>query len=271
MSQILSPEDLVQLKEIILEELQILNGGIPSDEVQRLLLGFASKRGDYSFFEEQLIRKIITGDENGKLPSEELRELIIKNNFLNNPTSTQQDPPRNGKNAIYIDKNNPSSLFLVVDRSNLRFKKSKIRYVFDVNFSEFLINVRSTDEIIDQLKDQIETLKNRLAISESDKQTIKTAIQSLELDNFDLRTDIDELRGLLEESSIEIQNLELTTQDEISKIQQEAQDLIITANQKMVEKETEYIAFKNKVDLIFTVSNTYEEIIDNFKKIGIGV
>lgn len=271
MSQILSADDLLQLKEIILEELQIINGELPGDEVQRLLFGFASKRGDYSLFEETLVRKIITGDENGKLPSEQLREVIIRNSFLSNNLNVNQEITRNSKGAIYFNKNNPSPILLTVDRSNLRFKKSKIKYIFDLNFSEFVVNINSTDELIDQLKDQIENLKNKIAVTESDKETIKTALSSVELDNSDLRNEIDELQNLLQESLIDLQDLELTTQEEIIGIQSEAQQLILDANEKLLQKETEFLAFKNKVEIIFTVSSTYEEIIENFKKIGIGI
>lgn len=270
MSQILSPDDLLQLKEAILEELQIINGDIPSDEIQKLLLGFASKRGDFSLFEEQLVRKIITGDENGKLPSEQLREQIIRNNYLLNATSTQESITRNAKGGIVFDKSISSPIFLTVDRANLRFKKSKIKYTFDINFSEFLINVNNTDELIDQLKDQIENLKNKIAILETDKSTIKTTLTSVELDNVDLRNNIDELNQLLEESSIEFQELEVSKQEEINLIQNEAQALILDATNRLAEKQTEFTLFKNKVELIFTVSKTYEEIIENFKKIGIG-
>lgn len=270
MSQILSADDLLQLKEIILEELQIINGELPGEEVQRLLLGFASKRGDYSLFEEQLVRKIITGDENGKLPSEQLREVIIRNTFLSNNLNVNQEIARNSRGAIYFDKNNPAPILLTVDRSNLRFKKSKIKYVFDLNFSEFVVNVNSTEELIDQLKDQIENLKNKIAVTESDKETIKTALSSVELDNSDLRNEIDELQNLLQESLIDLQDLEITTQEEITTIQSEAQALILDASEKLLQKETEFLTFKNKVEIIFTVSNTYEEIIENFKKIGVG-
>lgn len=271
MSQILSPDDLLQLKEAILEELQIINGDIPSDEVQKLLLGFASKRGDFSLFEEQLVRKIITGNENGKLPSEQLREQIIRNNYLLNNVSIEQEISRNAKGSIIFDKSKSLPIFLTVDRSNLRFKKSKIKYTFDVNFSEFLINVNNTDELIDQLKDQIENLKNKIATLELDKTTIKTTLTSVELDNTDLRNNIDELNQLLEETSLEFQELEISKQDEINLIQNEAQALILDATNRLAEKQTEFALFKNKVELIFTVSKTYEEIVESFKKLGIGV
>lgn len=270
MSQILSPDDLLQLKEAILEELQILNGDIPADEIQKLLLGFASKRGDFSLFEEQLVRKIITGDENGKLPSEQLREQIIKNNYLLNDTGVEQDVERNGKGSIIFDRSKSTPIFLTIDRSNLRFKKSKIKYTFDINFSEFIISTNNTDELIDQLRDQIENLKNKIATLDSDKLTIKTTLTSVELDNRDLRNNIDELSQLLEQSSIEFQDLEISTQDQINIIQSEAQALILDATNKLAQKETEFSVFKNKVELIFTVSKTYEEIVENFKKIGIG-
>lgn len=270
MSQILSQEDLLQLKQAIVEELEIINGEIPGDEVQKLLLGFASKRGDFSLFEEQLVRKIITGDENGKLPSERLREQIIKNNYLLTNVNTQTDIKRNSKGSIVFDKKIQTPILLTVDRSNLRFKKSKIKYTFDINFSEFVINTNNTAELIDQLKDQIENLKNKIATLESDKETIRLSLTSVELDNADLRLSIDELNSLIEESSANIQELEISTQEEINRIQQEAQTLILDANNKLIEKETEFSTFKNKVDIIFTVSKTYEEIVENFKKIGIG-
>jgi hypothetical protein len=270
MSQILSQEDLLQLKQAIMEELEIINGEIPGDEIQQLLLGFASKRGDFSIFEEQLVRKIITGDENGKLPSERLREQIIKNNYLINNLNVQPDIKRNSKGAIFFDKKNQQPIFLTVDRSNLRFKKSKVKYTFDINFSEFLINVNNTDELIDQLKDQIENLKNKVSILESDKETIRVALKSVELDNIDFKQSISELENLLQQTTSDIQDLEVSTQDEINLIQQEAQQLILDANTKLTEKEAEFSLFKNKVDIIFTVSRTYEEIVENFKKIGIG-
>lgn len=271
MSQILSQEDLLQIKQAIIEELEIINGQIPNDEIQKLLLGFASKRGDFSLFEEQLVRKIITGDENGKLPSEQLREQIIKNNYLLNNTSEVKEIKRNSKGAIYYDKKNQEPILLTVDRSNFRYKKSKVKYTFDIKFSEFIVNFVNTDEIIEQLKDQIENLKNKIATLETDKESIKVSLVSVELNNIDLKTSIDELNSLLAESSINFQELEVSTQEKINTIQSEAQNLILEASGKLVETQTEFNIFKNKVDIIFTVSKTYEEIVDNFKKIGVGI
>lgn len=270
MSQVLSPEDLLQLKQAIMEELELLNNQVQGDELQQLLLGFASKRGDFSIFEEQLIRKIITGNENGKLPSESLREKIIKNNYIVNNVNIQEDLVRNSKGSIFYDKAKTTPIFLTVDSANLRFKKSKIKYTFDINFSEFIINPNNTQELIDQLKDQIETLKNQLAVNETDKETLKSTLKAIELDNQDLKFLIEDLQTSIADATLNMQELEQSTQEQITSIQKQAQDLILTANTKLAEKESEYINFKNKVELIFTVSKTYEDILENFKKIGIG-
>ncbi len=271
MSQILSVDDLVQLKEIILEELNIANNQSDSDSLQRLFQGFAAKRGDFSLFEEQLIRKIITGTENGKLPSEQLRELIIKNNYANNSSNQSVETKRNAVGSIYLNQNENPAILLTVDRKNIRFKKSKIKYTFDINFTEFVVAVDNRNQLIDELRDQIETLRIQIATLESDKNNIRTSIVSVELDNQDLRKTIEELQFSLDETASELQVMELEKQDELIKIQNEAQMLIQDANVLVLQKQSEYDDFKRKVETIFIASDTYDEIVDNFRKIGIGL
>jgi hypothetical protein len=47
--------------------------------------------------------------------------------------------------------------------------------------------------------------------------------------------------------------------------------LIQDANVLVLQKQSEYDDFKRKVETIFIASDTYDEIVDNFRKIGIGL
>lgn len=271
MSQILSAEELIELKEVIFQELDLANNSYETDNIQRLMQGFAAKRGDFSLFEEKLIRKVITGNENGKLPSEQLRELIIKNTYLLNQTNDNLEIKRNAVGSIYLNFNEPSPLLLTVDAKVTKFKKTKVKYTFDINFKEFVINVDNTNAIIEELRDQIETLKNQVSILESDKNNIRTSIVSVELDNEELKKTIEELQLALDETVGDIQSIEISKQEEIIKIQQEAQVLIENATQLLASKDAEFNDLKSKIELIFLTSTTYDDIIEKFKKIGVGL
>jgi hypothetical protein len=272
MSQVLSADDLLQIKEVLMEELNIMNGEGPSNETDRLLSGFAAKRADFSVFEEQLIRRIITNDVNGKLPSELLREQIIKNIFATNNKSGMDGIKRNAAGAIKIDNTVgvPSPVLLTLDTVTTRYKKAKIKYVFDVTFSEFVVNVDNSAEIIEQLKEQIESLKNKMSLLETDKTNFKDVILGLEIDNASFRDEINALQQSISEEALGLATQEQDRQEELRKIQEEAQRLVVDATTRLTQKESEFAEFKAKVEMVFIASNTYEEIIENFKKIGIG-
>lgn len=272
MSQIFTADDLLQIKEVLLEELAIANGEIPPDELTQLLTGFASKRADFSALEEQLIRRIVTNDVNGKLPSESLREKIVLNTFAQNNATPRELMPRNSAGSLKLDFNNSaqSGIILSVKLTSPRYKKSKVKYAFDTNFSEFIVNPDNSAELIEQLKEQIESLKNKLSLLETDKTNYKDILLNLEIDNSTLREEIAALNATASESVLDTIDAEDSRQEELEKIRQEAQNLVLQATEKLTQKESDFAQFKSKVELIFVVSKTYEEIVENFKKIGIG-
>jgi hypothetical protein len=270
MSQLFTADDLLQIKEVILEELNIINGQGPTTDMDQLMAGFAAKRADFSILEEQLIRRIVTNDVNGKLPSELLRERIVQNIFAANDKTTIDGIKRNAAGSIKLDSRNQSLTLLTVDTSSQRYKKSKIRYVFDVSFSEFIVSTNNTAELIEQLKEQVESLKNKISLLETDKANFKDVILSLEVDNTTLRDEITALQQAIADEALDLATLEESKQQELQKIREEAQTLVLDANTKLTQKESQFAEFKSKVELVFIISNTYEEIIDNFKKIGVG-
>jgi hypothetical protein len=270
MSQIFTADDLLQIKEVILEELNILNGQGPSSDIDQLLSGFAAKRADFSIIEEQLIRRIVTNDVNGKLPSELLRERIVQNIFASNDKSGMDGIKRNAAGSIKLDARTQTPILLTADTSSQRYKKSKIRYVFDVSFSEFVVTSNNTAELLEQLKEQVESLKNKMALLETDKANFKDVILGLEVDNATLREEISALQQAASDEALDLATLEESKQEELQKIRDEAQNLVLDANTRLTQKESEFAEFKAKVEIVFVVSRTYEEIIENFKKIGIG-
>lgn len=270
MSQLFTADDLLQIKEVIMEELDLMKLNNSSDDADALLSGFAAKRSDFSILEEQLIRRIITNDVNGKLPSEQLRERIVRNISMSNNTAVESTVKRNSTGMVLLEPNPNEPGILTVDSGTTRYKKAKIRYIFDVNFSEFVVEVNNTDELIEQLKEQIESLRNKSALLDTDKANFKDTIRVLEVDNVTLKNEIVALESSIQELSSNVASLEQSKQEEIQTVTQEAQTLVVDANAKIAQKEAEFVEFKSKVEMVFISSNTYEEIITNFKKIGIG-
>jgi hypothetical protein len=245
----LTAEQIQLLKKVIEEEVAIQYGAISNYIPEQLRMGYIYRRLDITDYQETLLRIILTGSENGTLPSESLRNKLITSKI-----ESGQD--------LNIKRNNAGSVILKIDLDPSlivpttvdKIKLAKIRYVYNLNFSELLNTTTALEDLIAQLKQEISDLKAKLAQAENQNENFKISIGELE-------TQIQELTSLTEELQLTIGDL----QNQISTLSEEHQKEI---QQLLADAKTQLDILRTEKDNLERLKN--EEIqrlqgkIDNF-------
>jgi len=250
----LSVDQIRLLKKVIEEEVAIQYGAVSNYLPDQLSLGFIKRRLELSDYEEVLLRIIITGSEDGKLPSEQLRDKIILTNLSN---QTQLDVKRNNVGSVILKLDSNPNLIVKTDVDKI--KLSKLRYVYNLNFSELLNSTDSLEDLIALLRQEILDLKAKLSQSENQNENLRFAIRELETEITDLNsliveletrvTDLqDQVLTLTEEHQLEIQRLLEDARLQVQILQQERDALEIQKNQEIND-------LKSKIDNFINLEN----------------
>ena len=246
---ILTVNQINLLKKIIEEEVAIQYGSTSNYIQEQLSLGFIKKRLELSDYEEILLRLILTGSETGKLPSEQLRDKIIVNKIKAN-------------DSIEINRNNAGSILLKIDTNpNLiinteigKIKLSKLRYVYNLNFSELLNTTANLEDLIAQLRQEIADLKSKLSQAENQNENFRLSIKELE-------NQITELNLLITDLETQVSGLQ-------SQISQLSEDYKAQIDQLLLDAKAQLDALRQEKDNLEKQKN--EQIrdlqgkIDNF-------
>jgi hypothetical protein len=246
---ILTVNQINLLKKIIEEEVAIQYGSTSNYIQEQLSLGFIKKRLELSDYEETLLRLILTGSETGKLPSEQLRDKIIVSKIKAN-------------DSVEINRNNAGSILLKIDTNpNLiintevgKIKLSKLRYVYNLNFSELLNTTTNLEDLIAQLRQEIADLKSKLSQAENQNENFRLSIKELE-------NQITELNLLITDLETQVSGLQ-------SQISQLSEDYKAQIDQLLLDAKAQLDALRQEKDNLEKQKN--EQIrdlqgkIDNF-------
>lgn len=251
---ILTVEQINLIKRVIEEEVSIQYGSVSNYIPEQLVLGFIGNRLDLGDYEEALLRFVVTGDENGKLPSEQLRDKIILTKLK---TDDDLDIKRNNIGSILLKiDTNPN---LVIKTDVEKIKLSKLRYVYNLNFSELLNTRSSLEDLIAQLKQEIADLKSRLRQSENQNENLRFAIRELESQITDLNSLIVELETRVADLQEQILEMSEEHRKEIEQILNDAKiqlDALRTEKDNLEKQKNEEIdSLKAKIDNFINLEN----------------
>lgn len=250
----LNVDQIRLLKKVIEEEVSIQYGAISNYVPEQLSIGFIKRRLDISDYEELLLRVIITGTEDGKLPSEQLRDKIILSRLSND---VDLDVKRNNVGSIILKLDtNPN---LIVKTNVDKIKLSKLRYVYNLNFSELLNSTSSLEDLIALLKQEITDLKSKLRQSENQNENLRFAIRELETQITEFTSLISELELRVAELQEQITDITEEHQKEIQRVLEDARlQLELLQQQKDAlekQKNDEINSLKGKIDNFINLEN----------------
>lgn len=256
----LNVDQIRLLKRVIEEEVSIQYGAISDYVPEQLSIGFIKRRIDLSDYEETLLRVILTGNEDGKLPSEQLRDKVILSRL-----STDSD--------LNIKRNNVGSILLKLDtnpnlivKTNVdKIKISKLRYVYNLNFSELLNATSSLEDLVALLKQEIADLKSKLRQSENQNENLRFAIRELETQITEFNSLILELESRTADLQGQISELTQEHQQEIQRLLEEArvQSVLLQQQRDELEKQKndEINSLKSKIDNFINLENLQRDKI----------
>lgn len=251
---ILTVEQINLIKRVIEEEVSIQYGSVSNYIPEQLVLGFIGNRLELGDYEEALLRFVVTGDENGKLPSEQLRDKIILTKLK---TDEDLDIKRNNIGSILLKIDSNPNLIIKTDIEKI--KLSKLRYVYNLNFSELLNTRSSLEDLIAQLKQEIADLKSRLRQSENQNENLRFAIRELESQITDLNSLIVELETRVADLQEQILEMSEEHRKEIEQILNDAkaqlEALRVEKDNLEKQKNEEIDSLKAKIDNFINLEN----------------
>ena len=242
------------LKKIIEEEIAIQYGSTSNYIQEQLSLGFIKRRLELSDYEEMLLRVIVTGSETGKLPSEQLRDKIILSKL---DTNQNLDIKRNNAGSVLLKIDlNPS---LIVSNNTEKIKLSKLKYVYNLNFSELLNTTTNLEDLIAQLRQEIADLKSRLNQSENQNENLRVSIKELESQIGELNVLIVELETQVADLQGQITQLSEDYKNQINQLLEEARiqlDALMEEKNNLEKQKNEEIQrLQGKIDNFINLEN----------------
>ena len=248
------------LKKIIEEEIAIQYGSTSNYIQEQLSLGFIKRRLELSDYEEMLLRVIVTGSETGKLPSEQLRDKIILSKL---DTNQNLDIKRNNAGSVLLKIDlNPS---LIVSNNTEKIKLSKLKYVYNLNFSELLNTTTNLEDLIAQLRQEIADLKSRLNQSENQNENLRVSIKELESQIGELNVLIVELETQVADLQGQITQLSEDYKNQINHLLEEARiqlDALMEEKNNLEKQKNEEIQrLQGKIDNFINLENLQRDKI----------
>ena len=248
------------LKKIIEEEIAIQYGSTSNYIQEQLSLGFIKRRLELSDYEEMLLRVIVTGSETGKLPSEQLRDKIILSKL---DTNQNLDIKRNNAGSVLLKIDlNPS---LIVSNNTEKIKLSKLKYVYNLNFSELLNTTTNLEDLIAQLRQEIADLKSRLNQSENQNENLRVSIKELESQIGELNVLIVELETQVADLQGQITQLSEDYKNQINQLLEEARiqlDALMEEKNNLEKQKNEEIQrLQGKIDNFINLENLQRDKI----------